>query len=171
VKGKYSLSAESRYALEVCKDGKVHSAGQGKNSLVATHILWVSTHRQLWESGLTILTNLIFQGLPQKPKWRVKCTGEFEGANFVKNRSPRLLPHIVVRNLQPPTPEISAPVASNSSSKLQLTGSWAEYDPDYEDPIFEHSLNRWTILGIAIVIVTSGAFWAGVGLLINRLLR
>lgn len=87
----------------------------------------------------------------------------------MNNRSPRLFPHPVVRNLQSRTPEVSP--ATHSPSELEMMRTWVEYDPDCDDQILGHPLNRWTILGLAIVIVTSGAFWTGVGLLINRLLR
>jgi hypothetical protein len=86
----------------------------------------------------------------------------------VTNRSPRLFPHIVVRKLTSRTPEVS-PTTSEISSE-QFLRSWIEFDPDFDDTL-AHPFNRWTVLGIAIVITTSGAFWTGVALLINHLLK
>ncbi len=88
----------------------------------------------------------------------------------MNDRSPRLFPHIVVRNLQPRTSEVS-PTIGNHSSELQFAPTWVECDPDFDEDPLAHPLNCWTVLGIAIVIGTSGAFWAGVGLLINYLLK
>lgn len=89
----------------------------------------------------------------------------------MNNRSPHLFPHIVARNLQPPTAEIPAAVTPNHSSDLQFMRSWAECDPGFDEDVIGHPLNRWTVLGIAIVIVASGAFWTGVGFVINYLLK
>lgn len=87
----------------------------------------------------------------------------------MNDRSPRLFPHIVVRNLQPRTSDLSI-TAAGQSSESQLLRTWVEYDPEFDDTLAQ-PLNRWTILGIVIVIATSGAFWTGVGLLINYWMR
>jgi hypothetical protein len=86
----------------------------------------------------------------------------------VTNRSPRLFPHLV-RNLGSRTPDTSPTPTSDKSSE-QFLRSWVEYEPDLDDTL-AHPLNSWTILGIAIVITTSCAFWMGVALLINHLLK
>lgn len=88
----------------------------------------------------------------------------------MNNRFPRLFPHITVRNLLPRTSKLPTPT-SDSTSESQLLPTWVEYDPEFDEDSFAHPLNRWTILGIAIVIATSGAFWTGIGLLINHLVR
>lgn len=85
------------------------------------------------------------------------------------NRSPHLFPRLVVRNLSSRTRDILTTPTSDSSS--ERFPSWAEYDPDFDDDVLVHPFNRWTVLGIAIVITTSGAFWTGVALLINHLLK
>jgi hypothetical protein len=87
----------------------------------------------------------------------------------VTNRSPRLFPHIVVRKLISRAPEVS-PTTSSESPSEQFLRSWIEFEPDFDDTL-AHPFNRWTVLGIAIVITTSGAFWTGVALLINHLLK
>jgi len=89
----------------------------------------------------------------------------------VNDRSPRLFPHIVVRNLHLRTNELLPTPTSDRSSELQLLRTWAEYDPEFGEDSLGHPLNCWTILGIAIVIATSGAFWTGMGLLINHFLK
>jgi hypothetical protein len=83
------------------------------------------------------------------------------------NRSPRLFPHVVVRNFGPRTRDVSTTPTSDNSSE-QFLGSW---DQDFDDDVLAHPFNGWTVLGIAIVITTSGAFWTGVALLINHLLK
>jgi hypothetical protein len=87
----------------------------------------------------------------------------------VTNRSPRLFPHLVVRNLGSRTPDTS-PTPTSETSSEQFFRPRVEYDPDFDDTL-THPFNSWTILGIAIVITTSGAFWTGVALLINHLLK
>jgi hypothetical protein len=89
----------------------------------------------------------------------------------VNNRSPRLFPHIVVRNGHPRASEFSPTPTVDHSLESQLLQTWVEYDPEFDEDTLGHSLNRWTVLGIAIVIATSGAFWTGTGLLINHLLK
>lgn len=86
------------------------------------------------------------------------------------NRSPRLFSHFLVRNLGSRTREVSPTINSDNSSE-QFLRNWVDYDPDFDDDVLAHTFTRWTILGIAIVITTSGAFWTGVGLLINHLLK
>lgn len=86
------------------------------------------------------------------------------------NRSPRLFAHSFVHNLRSRTFEVSPTTTSDSSSE-QLLATWAECDPEFDDDVLAHPFTCWTILGIAIVITTSGAFWTGVGLLINHFLR
>ena len=86
------------------------------------------------------------------------------------NRSPRLFPHIVVRNLGSRTPDISPTSTADSSTEL-FSRPWAEYDSELDDDVLAHPFTGWTFLGIAIVITTSGAFWTGVCLLINHLLK
>jgi hypothetical protein len=88
----------------------------------------------------------------------------------VTNRSPRLFSHLVVRNLGSRTSEVLPTTTSDSSSE-QVLRTWAECDPELDDDVLAHPFNCWTILGIAIVITTSGAFWTGVGLLINHFLK
>lgn len=85
------------------------------------------------------------------------------------NRSPHLFPRLVVRNLSSRTRDILTTPTSDSSS--ERFPSWAEYDPELDDDVLAHPFNLWTVLGIAIVITTSGAFWTGVALLINHLLK
>ena len=85
------------------------------------------------------------------------------------NRSPRLFSHLV-RNSGSRTLEVSPTITSESPSE-QVLGVWAERDPDFDDDVLAHPFNCWTVLGIAIVITTSGAFWTGVGLLINHFLK
>jgi hypothetical protein len=89
----------------------------------------------------------------------------------VTNRSPRLFPHIVVRNLQPRTSAIPPITSTEQPSDLHSLRTWLDYDPEFHEEVLEHTLNRWTVLGILLVIGTSGAFWTGVGLLINYLLK
>ena len=89
----------------------------------------------------------------------------------MNDRSPRLFPHMVVPDLQPRTPELSPIATGGHSSDSQLLRSWVERDPEFDDDMLAHPLSRWTILGIVIVIATSGAFWTGVGLLINYWIR
>lgn len=86
----------------------------------------------------------------------------------MNDRSPHLFPHIVVRNMHPRAPEVSP---APHSSELELMRRWVEFDSEFDEHAFGHPLNSWTILGIVIVIVTSGAFWTGVGLLINYWLK
>lgn len=86
------------------------------------------------------------------------------------NRSPRLFSHFLVRNLGSRTREVSPTINSDNSSE-QFLRNWVDYDPDFDDDVLAHPFTCWTILGIAIVITTSGAFWTGVGLLINHLLK
>jgi hypothetical protein len=88
----------------------------------------------------------------------------------VNDRSPRLFSHIVARNLRQRASELPTPT-TDGTSESQLLGTWVEYDPEFDEDSLGHPLNRWTILGIAIVIATSGAFWTGMGLLINHFLR
>jgi hypothetical protein len=88
----------------------------------------------------------------------------------VNDRSPRLFSRIVARNLRQRASELPTPT-TDGTSESQLLGTWVEYDPEFDEDSLGHPLNRWTILGIAIVIATSGAFWTGMGLLINHLLR
>ncbi len=89
----------------------------------------------------------------------------------MNNRSPSLFPHIIVRNRLPRTEEVPQTSTGDNSLDTQLLRSWVEYDPEFDEPVLGHPLNRWTILGITLVIATSGAFWTGVGLLINHYLR
>jgi hypothetical protein len=88
----------------------------------------------------------------------------------VNDRFPRLFPHIVARNRRQRASEPRTPT-TDGTSESQLLRTWVEYDPEFDEDSFGHPLNRWTILGIAIVIATSGAFWTGMGLLINHFLR
>jgi hypothetical protein len=83
------------------------------------------------------------------------------------SRSPRLFPHLVVRDLGSRRREASTTQTSGNSSE-QFLGAW---DPDIDDDVLAHPFTGWTVLGIAIVITTSGAFWTGVALLINHLLK
>jgi hypothetical protein len=83
------------------------------------------------------------------------------------NRSPRLFPHLIVRDVGSRTRDVSTTPTSDSSSE-QFLGAW---DPELDDDVLAHPFNGWTVLGIAIVITTSGAFWTGVALLINHLLK
>lgn len=89
----------------------------------------------------------------------------------MNDRSPRLFPHIIVRNLPSRTDAVSPATSNDGPSESQLLRTWVEYDPEFGDETLGHPLNRWTILGIAIVIATSGAFWTGMGLLINYWLK
>lgn len=89
----------------------------------------------------------------------------------MNNRSPRLFPHIIVRNMSPRTDEVPQTSLADNSSDTQLSGAWIDYDPEFDEQVLGHPLTRWTVLGIAVVIATSGAFWTGVGLLINHFLR
>jgi hypothetical protein len=100
----------------------------------------------------------------------LECTGGGEGAHFVNDRSPRLFPQIVARNLRQRASELATPT-TDGTSESQLLRTWVEYDPEFDEDSPGHPLNRWTILGIAIVVATSGAFWTGMGLLINHFLR
>lgn len=86
------------------------------------------------------------------------------------DRSPRLFPHLVVRNFGSRTREVSSPLTSEGSSELFFRIR-AEHDPEFDDEVLIQPFTRWTMLGIAIVITTSGAFWTGVALLINHLLK
>lgn len=87
------------------------------------------------------------------------------------NRSPHLFPHIVVRNLQARTSAVPPITSAEPSSDSQLFRTWVEYDSEFQEEMLGHTLNRWTILGIVLVIGTSGAFWTGIGLLINYWLK
>lgn len=89
----------------------------------------------------------------------------------MNNRSPRLSPHIVVRNLHTRTNELPPTPTNDSTLESRLLRTWVEYDPEFDEDSLGHPLNRWTILGIALVVITSGAFWTGVGLLINHFLK
>jgi hypothetical protein len=89
----------------------------------------------------------------------------------VTNRSPRLFPHIIVRNLQQRTSVVPPITFTENSADLQLLRAWIDYDPEFHEEVLGHAFNRWTVLGIVLVIGTSGAFWTGVGLLINYLLK
>jgi hypothetical protein len=86
------------------------------------------------------------------------------------DRFPRLFPHLVARNLSSRTRDVSTTPTSDSSSE-QFLPTRAEYDLEFDDDVLAHPFNGWTVLGIAIVITTSGAFWTGVALLINHLLK
>jgi hypothetical protein len=86
------------------------------------------------------------------------------------NRSPHLFPRLVVRNLSSRSRDVLT-IPTSDSSLEQFPPTWAEYDPELDDDVLAHPFNRWTVLGIAIVITTSGAFWTGVALLIDHLLK
>jgi hypothetical protein len=91
-------------------------------------------------------------------------------SHFVNDRSPRLFPHIIVRKLRQRANEFPTPT-TDGTPESQLLRTWVEYEPEFDEDSLGHPLNRWTVLGITIVIATSGAFWTGMGLLINHLMK
>jgi hypothetical protein len=131
--------------------------------------MWIFTldKRREWLSNQWQIR--FFSSFRARRKWKLKCNGKDLRSHFVTNRSPRLFPHLVVRNLGSRTPDTS-PTPTSETSSEQFFRPRVEYDPDFDDTL-THPFNSWTILGIAIVITTSGAFWTGVALLINHLLK
>jgi hypothetical protein len=148
----------------------IYSLGQGKNSLF-TFLVHVDFHAlQLWKARPLKTRSSIFQQVSGCEGMELQMHWPLRRSHFVNDRSPRLFPHIVVRNLRRRASELSTPT-TDSTSDSPLLRTWVECDPEFDEDLLGHPLNRWTILGIAIVIATSGAFWTGMGLLINHFLR
>lgn len=89
----------------------------------------------------------------------------------MNNRSPRLWSHTgihVVRSERRQPQHLASMEALPQPIYLQ---TWFENDLDLEEELSGHGLNRWTVLGLTLVVVTSGAFWTGVGLLVSHWLK
>jgi len=57
------------------------------------------------------------------------------------------------------------------SSDFHLWRCWYEYDAEADAPAFNGRFNWKTLLGMTIVVGISAGVWAGVGLLIARVLH
>jgi hypothetical protein len=148
----------------------IYPLDQGKNSLF-TFLVHVDFQAdQLWKARPLKTRASIFQQVSGCEAMELQMHRPSGRSHFVNDRSPRLFPNIIVRNLPQRANELPTPTA-DVTSESPLLRTWVEYDPECDEDSLGHPLNRWTFLGIAIVIATSGAFWTGMGLLINHFLR
>ena len=54
---------------------------------------------------------------------------------------------------------------------MQFWRSWLEFDSEQNQGKKRHRLNWSALLGLMVVVGVSACFWAGVGVLISRLVR
>jgi|HubBroStandDraft_6_1064221.scaffolds.fasta_scaffold363218_2 hypothetical protein len=62
-------------------------------------------------------------------------------------------------------------LGSKNFEKMHVLRRWIEYDSQVEEPAVPQHANWDTIMGVALIVGVSVAFWGGVGLLVVHLLK